>query len=293
MRKAWLAGTSGAGLLFAACSLFVDTSGLDTLADASADAVSDTKRDVTPTDAGHEASASDAHDGAHEAGACPSGRGPSMIDVGLFCVDSTETTNAEYAAFLASSPDLGTQMSVCSWNTTFVPSTGWPATAGLENNPVVWVDWCDAYAYCQWAVKRMCGAIDGGSFSMADYANPSVDQHFYACSMGAALIYPYGDAWSPTRCNGANAGYGDTQPVGSLKGCVGGYPGLYDMVGNVEEWQDSCTGTAGASDICVDGTGAFDFPSSDSGAEGTRCDFLDTDFRNAHFQDVGIRCCSP
>jgi formylglycine-generating enzyme required for sulfatase activity len=291
------------------CSLLVDTSGLDTLTDASPrdasfdgarDAIDEARRDRTSADRSVDTSAGDARVEASDAGdesdgglTCPSGRGPTMIDVGAFCVDSTEVTKADYEAFLKTAPDLAKQPAVCSWNATFVPGTGWPYPAMEARTPVVYVNWCDAYAFCQWAGKRLCGAIGGGSVPMSDFANPSVDQHFFACSMGASRIYPYGDTWDPARCNDVNAGYGKVLPVGSLKGCAGGFPGLYDMVGNVEEWQDSCVGTAGAMDVCADGTGAYDYPGGDGGPAGTRCDFLDTDYRNAQFQDVGFRCCSP
>ncbi|HEX3852492.1 MAG TPA: hypothetical protein VHW01_16095 [Polyangiaceae bacterium] len=34
--------------------------------------------------------------------------------------------------------------------------------------------------------------------------------------------------------------------------CVGGYDALYDMSGNVAEWEDSCLANSGASDQCLD-----------------------------------------
>jgi sulfatase modifying factor 1 len=301
-------------LLLGACSLFVDTSNLDTGGDAGGDAPLDVTqrevgiRDVAKTDlsmpdasqegAPHDAgtdspSASDSGEGGHVEGGCPSGGGPSMVEVGgLFCIDSTETTNAQYQRFLDSSPSLASQRAECAFNATFVP-LNWPYASGRDNYPVTNVDWCDADAFCKWAGKRICGAIGGGSFDASDYANPSVDQHFYACSRADARIYPYGNSYEPGSCNDVNAGVGDAVPVGSLASCSGGFSGLFDMVGNVEEWQDSCNGTTGMNDTCVDGDGAFDYPSDDGGPAGTQCSFFDDDVRSAQFPDVGIRCCSP
>lgn len=72
---------------------------------------------------------------------------------GAYCMDATEVTNADYAAFLAANPPTSGQVAWCAWNTSYLPPFGWPAT-GKENHPVVRVDWCDARAYCKWAGKR-------------------------------------------------------------------------------------------------------------------------------------------
>ena len=77
---------------------------------------------------------------------------------------------------------------------------------------------------------------------------------FLACSHGAEQrAYPYGNTFETASCNGcayeATCGqvvYNLTTPVGSLASCAGGYPGLFDMSGNVEEWEDACTLSPGA-----------------------------------------------
>jgi formylglycine-generating enzyme required for sulfatase activity len=137
----------------------------------------------------------------------------------------------------------------------------------------------------------MCGAIGGGSLSMSDAANAAVDQRYYACSHAGSLVYPYGNTYDPTACNGADYGTGKATAAGSLPSCEGGYPGLFDLTGNVEEWQDACDGTTGPLDNCLDGSGAFDYPGS--GPTGTRCDFYDSDSRSVQYYDIGIRCCYP
>jgi formylglycine-generating enzyme required for sulfatase activity len=226
----------------------------------------------------------DANDSSADAGPCPSAHGPPMIEVGsMFCIDSTEVTNAQYEEFLMSGP--GVQVGVCSWNTSLAPTSGWPYAAGRDFHPVTFVDWCDAFAFCEWAGKRLCGAIGGGAVPPADVDSPTSDEHFYACSQGGAKTYPYGDTWAAGSCNDSTS---DTAPVGSFTACVGGFPGLYDMVGSVEEWQNSCSGDAGAGDSCADGTGAFDYPSGSQSS----CGFSDADLRNTAELNIGFRCCA-
>jgi hypothetical protein len=62
---------------------------------------------------------------------------------------------------------------------------------------------------------------------------------YAACSGPSAQAYPYGAAWQPV-CNDANSPAGAAVPAGSSVGCEGGYPGIYDMIGNVDEWIDLC-----------------------------------------------------
>src|SRR5262249_39830790 len=94
---------------------------------------------------------------------CPTGLpGPPLIAVpppsgGRFCIDATEVTNAQYAAFLATNPQTSLQPARCtSWNGTYAGAYVGPLT-GRDDYPVVGVTWCDAFAYCKWAGKRLCG----------------------------------------------------------------------------------------------------------------------------------------
>jgi formylglycine-generating enzyme required for sulfatase activity len=217
-----------------------------------------------------------------------------------FDIDSKEVTRADYQAFLDVHYDPAMQVSLCHWNTTFQVVTHDPpdCDAGFEpetfpERPVVCIDWCDAAAYCAWVGRRLCGAIGGGSLHEPQLANPASSdpnksQWQRACSMGGVKLFPYGDTYDKTKCN--TQGNGPTD-VGWYVDCVGGYPGLFDMSGNVQEWEDSCNngaGEAASDDGCAFRGGAF-FTGKGSGCA---LDPQRIGSRDFVAGDVGFRCCS-
>lgn len=156
------------------------------------------------------------------------------------CIDKTEVTQEQYSAWLGSSPSTSGQPTGCSGNTSFVPSCNYnPVTTA--NKPVVCVDWCDAFAYCKAAGKRLCGAIGGGTVAPASNTDPAKSQWHLACTQNGTRTYPYGSIFDKLACVGLdNNNFIATQNVGSVPTCQGGYPLLYDMSGNAAEWEDSC-----------------------------------------------------
>ncbi|HEY3499700.1 MAG TPA: SUMF1/EgtB/PvdO family nonheme iron enzyme, partial [Polyangiaceae bacterium] len=224
---------------------------------------------------------------------CPNtSRGAAMVAVPVqngaaYCVDRTEVTNAEYLAFL-NSDETGTEVipgNVCAWNTSFVPTASWPPVQNEANLPVVFVDWCDAAAYCAWAGKRLCGRVGGGAVGF-DPPDTTESQWYRACSKNDAFKYPYGDEYEASRCNGNDYGVGNRVAAGSLA-CEGGYPGIEDMSGNVLEWDDSCASANGATDLCRVRGGSFEHDESH-----LRCDNEDYAHRQDKLYHVGIRCCA-
>ena len=172
-------------------------------------------------------------------------------------------------------------------NTTYTPSFGWPAPAGQSAHPVGFVDWCDAYAYCAWAGKRLCGKIGGGATDYLQFANAGESQWMHACSAGGTRTFPYGDVYDGEACNGSD--YPSATPTieaGSESACEGGYPGLFDLSGNVREWEDACTGTLGATDPCRIRGGAFD-----DEEESAACDEDYYAGRQIRAGSIGFRCC--
>lgn len=217
-------------------------------------------------------------------GTCPDGP---MVDFPGFSIDAHEVSSARYGDFLAVDVDPGAQPAVCAWNLEFTPSKMWPPDD--PQLPVVFVDWCDARAYCHWAGKRLCGAIGGGSGDFDKPIDPKTDQWYRACAGDPPKFYPYGVLYSPKSCNGKDFDLNSDarRPSGSIDACQGATPGLFDMSGNVFEWVDACDGESGAGDACLRRGG-----SSFSILTDLRCDLKSSRRRDLPESYVGIRCCS-
>jgi formylglycine-generating enzyme required for sulfatase activity len=255
-----------------------------------------------------------------------------------YCIDATEVTKAQYQKFYIAS-DVNSQDPVCkaAGKQSFSPRDAWSpqdVPGGLAFNlslPVHYVDWCDAYAYCKWAGKQLCGSVTGGTVAPAQADTASAGAWYNACSKGGASTHPYGDTPVEGKCNSGqdpDAGAGSSATCGSqaqsrsgygcaqnrdegihevvngdigggyteilFRGCAGGMLGLYHMTGNVAEWENSCDSDQTDANCRVRG-GSYK-----SGSESAlRCDDgrtvkrvpPDTPEGNASLADVGIRCC--
>jgi formylglycine-generating enzyme len=233
-----------------------------------------------------EAAAADAAETEPPIPACPEPRhGPAMVAVVAngdpYCIDSTEVINAEYLLFL-DAPDRKPSTSArCSWNADFTPDGG---LHGLADEPVTNVDWCDAFSYCLWAGKRLCRAVGDVGDAYRDFAVAEVDEWYNACSSGGVNAYPYGDDFSGGACNGLEKG-GSLEPVRAADACVTAAD-LYDLSGNVAEWEDACDGDDSASDNCRVRGGSY---RDGAGALACAADLVMP--RNAFGSGIGFRCC--
>ena len=120
----------------------------------------------------------------------------------------------------------------------FVKATGHQAPGGWEDqrpprgresHPVVYVNWYDAIAYCDW-LSQMTGK---------PVTLPS-EAEWEKAARGDRdkRIYPWGDNFDKQLCNTSELGLRDTTPVGIFLEGSSPY-GLLDLSGNVWEWTRS------------------------------------------------------
>jgi formylglycine-generating enzyme len=218
-------------------------------------------------------------------GPCPSDMVFIEAAAGKYCIDAHEVSRRSYLAFVtAKAGNQSGQKARCAWNTSYLPRA---QLAGGDTMPVVGVDFCDAEAYCTWSGKHVCGRIGGGEITSAQSAIATEREWDVACSRDATYVYPYGQTYQEDRCAvvyDAGPNHSATVP----NACEGGYPGLYDMVGNVWEWVD-ITGALGVEGPQADavafvgGSFAYEAVTTCTSGSGLR--------RDSTGSDIGIRCC--
>ncbi len=242
-------------------------------------------------------------------------KGPKMVAVpapngSTYCIDTTEVTQGQYAEFLEAKggsmidnpDDMSGQPAGCELNARYVsarpddepPNCRWTHEAfdpmGTHPDfPVGCVDWCDAYMYCAWAGKRLCGAMGGGPIAWEQQSNANVSEWYNACSQGGTLPYPYGDAYDEEKCARESVALADE--VGQRPECHGTEPPfdqLFDMSGNIAEWTNACEVAEGSKYEYCQYRGKFYLPPEPAGYS---CDATETGSRLTKYPGLGFRCC--
>ena len=193
---------------------------------------------------------------------CPFGKGPVMAeipnttwDAGTFCIDTTEVSEAQYDQFLkdigGDKGDAGPMPIQCDFNSNYTPGLGGsnqgpPYTYNPAKNatlPVRAVDWCDAYAYCRWAGKRLCGRYDKVTPNPGDAGSWRLYETNITCSQNDKTHkYPYGPTHQYGICPPETYYDASFPPVGTsaCRGTVKPYSEVYDTAGSVGEWFAEC-----------------------------------------------------
>jgi formylglycine-generating enzyme required for sulfatase activity len=133
------------------------------------------------------------------------------VHLSSFYMDKYEVTNGEYKKCV----DAGSCRAP--YESTSITRSSYYGDSRYENYPVIYVNWNQAKAYCEWKGGRL----------------PTEAEWEYAARGGLrGMKYPNGDSISPIEAN-YSCSWSDTAKVGSYD--PNGY-GLYDMAGNVWEW---------------------------------------------------------
>jgi formylglycine-generating enzyme required for sulfatase activity len=150
---------------------------------------------------------------------------PRKVTLASYFIDKTEVTNAQYRKFLAAVKARGDAAcrhpSQPAEKKDHTPdSETWKdPTFNQDTQPVVAIDWYDAYAYAEWANKRL----------------PTEDEWQLAARGKEAFAYPWGNSYEPGRANIDQDQARAPAPVGRFAGDRSPF-GLLDMAGNVSEW---------------------------------------------------------
>jgi formylglycine-generating enzyme required for sulfatase activity len=188
------------------------------------------------------------------------------VTLDAYWIDRTEVTNLMYA--------LCVNANVCQA----------PADTTLYDNPeygvhpVIYVNWYQALAYCNWAGARL----------------PSEAEWEKAARGTDGRSYPWGENLDGNIAN-YSRNLGGTSPVGSYPSGASPY-GVLDMAGNVWEWTSSLTrsypyvASDGREDLKASGTRVFRGGSWDDNGFYLRSSERVEDDPASSSSDLGFRC---
>jgi len=148
------------------------------------------------------------------------GEAPSEHAVRAFAIDVQEVTNAEYRRFLGALKEVPGHR----WchpeeppNKSHRPAFWEDAGLSADDQPVVGVDWWDAYGYASWAGKRL----------------PTTLEWEKAARGTDGRLYPTGDDFDPSLCRTMESSVDAPSSPGDQDKS---FYGVLAMTGNVREW---------------------------------------------------------
>jgi formylglycine-generating enzyme len=277
--KGFVAVTTAVLAAFVACTAYDEEAAVDApVRDAGADDAS--PADATLVDGGTDA---------------PPGMVVVETAAARFAIDVREATIADWTAFRDTHSFATIRESLplaCAYKTALGPNTGGSCLVdeAAPTHPIHCIDWCDAHAYCTASGKRLCGKIGGGAVPHTALGDPSQAEWTRACAGGTnAERWSYGTTSRPGICNTAPHDAGKVVPTGSLAECTGGIAGLFDMTGNVSEWNDACekANPADSDDLDQCATRGGSYVSTDE----PRCNDRALTARRFEGRTIGVRCC--
>lgn len=134
------------------------------------------------------------------------------VELPEYWISRYPLTNAQYKRFVDTTGHDAPQR----WN-------GGNPPADKLHHPVVYINWDDAQAFCEWA----------------GLALPTEQEWEKAARGTDGRLYPWGDDWADGRCNTSEAAVGGTTAVGQYSPQGDSPYGCADMAGNAWEWTAS------------------------------------------------------
>ena len=249
----------------------------------------------------------------------PKTRGAKMVlipdeEVRPFCIDEREAVNGEYAEFVAErGDDFSCQPPECAGNKDWSPAEEIPDLADLPpifcmpplaqaapGRAMDCLNFCQAWAFCTWAGKRLCGLRGAESGKVNVITDGTVEsghaawelvrttqsEWVHVCTQGGATKFPYGDEYESDRCirvHTADDSALDTRDT-SGKECHGTYAPydqVYNMSGNAYEWLNICVFEF---PLCIMASGSkYNIPDNS-------CAGIATETSPGYV--AGVRCCA-
>ena len=180
-----------------------------------------------------------------------------------YCIDARQTTYGEYKQFVEAKGDdfSGQPPMWCDWNDDWEPKPWHRHSAAYDvivecgpsladanpNHAVRCLDFCDAWAYCSWAGKRLCGVRGADHGKVAEYEGIASDElgqsarseWLNVCTQAGTTKFAYGNEEQDGICaDPVTAKDFDVLRTeeNTCRGTLPPYDHVFDMTGSVGEW---------------------------------------------------------